>query len=194
MKKFLLAPVLSLALAMPAWAEQLSLSQISDYLNSFQTAQSPFTQINADGTISTGTVFIKRPGKVRFEYNPPDHALVMAYGGSVAIFDTKLGGQPDQYPLNRTPLKIILARKVDLTSADMVTGHTSDGTTTTVTAQDPEHPEYGRIDMVFTSGPTELRQWVVRDDTGGETTVILGALETGMSLGNAMFDFISKAQ
>jgi outer membrane lipoprotein-sorting protein len=188
MKHFLIAPVLWAALTVSASAEKLSLNEISSYLNSFTSAQSPFTQINSDGSISTGSVFIKRPGKVRFEYNPPDHALVLAHGGAVAIFDTKVGGQPETYPLSRTPLSIILARNVNLGQADMVTGHTSDGTTTTVRAQDPEHPEYGSIDLVFTSNPVELRQWVVNDDTGGSTTVILGAMETGVSLSNNVFD------
>ncbi|SPF79880.1 LolA family protein [Pseudoprimorskyibacter insulae] len=188
MKKLLLAPVLWASLTIPALADQLSLGQISDYLNSFTNAQSPFTQINADGTISTGTLYIKRPGKVRFEYNPPDAALVLAQAGAVAIFDTKLGGQPDTYPLSRTPLSIILAKTINLGQADMVTGVASDGTTTTVTAQDPENREYGSIDLIFTADPTELRQWVVKDDTGGATTVILGALETGGDLPNRLFD------
>jgi len=86
---------------------------------------------------------IKRPGRIRFEYNAPDNSLVMAGGGSVAIFDPRSNNGPDRYPLSQTPLKIILERNVDLGRAKMVTGHTSDGTTTTITAQDPENPQYG---------------------------------------------------
>ncbi|WP_418887992.1 LolA family protein [Octadecabacter algicola] len=162
--------------ASPSLAQQLSLGQVSTYLNSFVSAEGEFTQINADGTISTGTIYIKRPGRVRFEYNPPEESLVVAGGGQVAIFDPRSDSGPDRYPLNQTPLSIILERNIDLTRTDMVTGHTSDGTTTTVTAQDPAHPEYGNIRMVFTSDPVELRQWIVTDDTGQQTTVILGDL------------------
>lgn len=174
----LLAVPLALAgfAASPSFAQQLSLGQVSSYLNSFTSAQGEFTQINADGTISTGTVYIKRPGRIRFEYNPPEDALVMAGGGQVAIFDPRSNTGPDRYPLSQTPLKIILEQNVDLTRTNMVTGHTSDGTTTTVTAQDPENPQYGNIRMVYTAAPVELRQWIVTDDTGQQTTVILGDL------------------
>lgn len=162
--------------ASPSLAQQISLAQVSSYLNSFTSAQGAFTQINADGTISTGTVYIKRPGRIRFEYNPPEEALVVAGGGQVAIFDPRSNAGPDRYPLSQTPLKIILERNVDLTRSNMVTGHTSEGATTTVTAQDPDNPQYGNIRMVYTAAPVELRQWIVTDDTGQQTTVILGDL------------------
>ena len=78
------------------------------------TARGEFTQINADQTISTGTIYIKRPGRIRFEYNPPEQTLVMAGGSQVAIFDGKSANNPDQYPLRRTPLNLLLERKVGL--------------------------------------------------------------------------------
>ena len=162
--------------ASPSLAQKLSLGQLSGYLNSFTTAEGQFTQINADGTISTGMIFIKRPGRIRFEYNPPEESLVVAGGGQVAIFDPRSNSGPDRYPLSQTPLSIILERNIDFTRTDMVAGHTSDGTTTTVTAQDPDHPEYGKIQMIYTSSPIELRQWIITDDTDQRTTVILGDL------------------
>lgn len=179
--------------ASPSMAQQLSLGQVSNYLNSFVTAEADFTQINADGTISTGRLFMKRPNRVRFEYNPPEESLVVAGGGSVAVFDPRSEGGADRYPLNLTPLKIILERNVDLTRTNMVTGHTSDGTSTTITAQDPEHPEYGSIQMVYTADPVELRQWIVTDDTGQQTTVILGDLEKGGNIPEVLFN-IQRAE
>ncbi|NCT13001.1 MAG: outer membrane lipoprotein carrier protein LolA, partial [Rhodobacterales bacterium] len=124
----------------------------------------------------------------RFEYAPPERSLVIAGGGQVAIFDPRSNTGPDRYPLNQTPLNIILERNVDLTRARMVTGHVSDGTTTTITAQDPEHPEYGSIQMVFTANPVELRQWIVTDDTGVQTTVILNDLRTGGTIRDILFN------
>lgn len=174
--------------ATPSFAQQLSLGQVSAYLNSFTSAEGEFTQINANGTISTGTIYIKRPNRVRFEYNPPEESLVVAGGGQVAIFDPRSDSGPDRYPLSQTPLKIILERNVDLTRTDMVTGHTSDGTSTTVTAQDPENPQYGNIQMVYTAAPVELRQWIVTDDTGQQTTVILGDLEKDGRVPDILFN------
>ncbi|AKS47553.1 Outer membrane lipoprotein-sorting protein [Octadecabacter temperatus] len=186
----LLAVPLALAgfAASPSSAQLLSLGQVSSYLNSFTSAEGEFTQINADGTISTGTIYIKRPNRVRFEYNPPEESLVVAGGGQVAIFDPRSDTGPDRYPLNQTPLKIILERNIDLTRTNMVTGHTSDGTTTTITAQDPDHPEYGSIQMVYTSSPVELRQWIVTDDTGQQTTVILGDLAKDGNVPDILFN------
>lgn len=193
MKHALISVFFALA-ALPAQAQQVSLQEISGYLNRLQTAQGGFTQINWDGTISTGTVYIKRPGRMRFEYAPPDASLVIAGGGSVAVFDPRSNAGPDRYPLNQTPLSIILARNVDLTRERMVTGHTSDGTTTSVTAQDPDNPEYGSITMVFTANPIELRQWVVVDGSGQQTVLILNDLQAGGQIGDILFNIQAAAQ
>lgn len=193
-RRIFLSALAATALALPAQAQQLSLSDISRYLNSFTTGISEFTQINSDGTISTGTIYIKRPGRIRFEYNPPENSLVMAGGGSVAVFDPKSNDGPQRYPLSETPLKIILERNVDFTRTNMVTGHTSDGTRTTVTAQDPEHPEYGNIQMVYTADPVQLRQWIVTDDSGDQTTVILGDFVTGRAINDLKFNIIAETE
>ncbi|UWR11143.1 LolA family protein [Sulfitobacter mediterraneus] len=171
-----------------AVAEKLPLGEISAYLNKLQTAKGEFTQINDDGSISTGTIYIKRPGKVRFEYNPPESALVVAGSNTVVIYDKKSNQPAESYPLSRTPLSIILARNVDLGRAKMVTGHRFDGTATVVKAQDPENPGYGNIELKFTSNPVELRQWVINDSGGGQTTVVLGDLQKGGNLPNRLFD------
>lgn len=173
--------------ALPAAAQQLSLAQVSGYLNSFQSAQGRFTQINDDGSTSSGRIFIKRPGRVRFEYNPPDSLLVVADGDRVGVIDPKSNTGPEAYPLHRTPLKIVLARRVDLGRERMVTGHASDGTTTTIRAQDPEHPEYGNIELVFTANPIALTQWVINDGSGTRTTIVLGDLQKDVRLDNDRF-------
>ncbi len=180
------------ALVTSASAQQLSLGEVSGYLNQLVTAQGGFSQINGDGTLSTGQIYIKRPGRIRFEYNAPDNSLMVAGGGQVAIFDPRSNTAPDRYPLNQTPLSIILEQNVDLGQRRMVTGHTSDGTSTTITAQDPDHPEYGNIQLVFTANPVELRQWVVTDDTGGQTTVILNDVVPGASISEAKFNIVSE--
>ncbi len=194
--RFILTAVfgLGLALALPiaAAAQKLPLNDISAYLNKLQTAKGAFTQINDDGSISTGTIYIKRPGKVRFEYNPPESALVIAGSNTVVIYDKKSNQPAESYPLSRTPLSIILARNVDLAAANMVTGHSFDGTATVVKAQDPENPQYGNIQLKFTSDPVELRQWVINDGNGSQTTVVLGDLQKGVALPNRLFD-VGKA-
>jgi len=178
-KTLLPAALIAVAMAVPAAAQQISLNAISSYLNNLQTAKGAFTQVNDDGTISTGTIYIKRPGRIRFEYNPPEKQLVLASAGAVVIYDPKTNEPPETYPLARTPLSIILAKNVNLGRERMVVGHTSDGKSTTVKAQDPEHPEYGNIELVF---------WIINDDSGSRTTVILGELDKSARMNNALFD------
>lgn len=180
-----LAPALLIGLAVQAMAAPIPLSDISRYLDGLTTVTSDFTQVNPDGTVSTGTVYIQRPGRVRFEYDN-DNTLVLASGGNVAIFDSKSNGGPQQYPLSQTPLSIILDSNVNLNRQGVVIGHTEQENGTIVVAQDPQHPDHGNIQMVFTS-PTELRQWVVTDDSGQKTTVILGEMQKGGSIPSSLF-------
>ncbi|MDU8929259.1 outer membrane lipoprotein carrier protein LolA [Alisedimentitalea sp. MJ-SS2] len=188
LSRLILATATTIALALPASADKQSLNAISKYLNGMKQAKTKFTQINDDGTIDTGTIYIKRPGKMRFEYDPPNKALVLVSAATVALFDPKTNQGPETYPLNKTPLSIILAKTVNLAQANMVTGHSYDGTATIVTAQDPKHPEYGNIQLKFTGNPVELRQWIINDDSGSSTTVVLGALSKGGSMPHKLFD------
>ncbi len=188
----LLAPLALVALSAPAFADKIPLGDLSSYLNSLATVQSDFTQVNADGTVSLGKIFIKRPGRVRFEYAPPDKSLVLASAETVAIFDAKSNQPPEEYPLRRTPLNLILAPRIDLGRAKMVVGHKEVENTTRVVAQDPEHPEYGTIELVFTADPIALRQWVITDDLGQQTTVILGELTPVSNLAASLFNIVEE--
>ncbi len=184
-----IAFALAFVLAAPAaWAaEKLPLSQISNYLNGLKSVQTSFTQVNDDGSLSTGKLWLQRPGKMRFEYDPPNDAVVLANAGTVMIFDPKSNQPPEQYPLKRTPLSLVLARNVNLAQANMVVGHSFDGTATVVTAQDPKNPDSGRIELMFTSDPIELRKWVVHDNAGGQTTVLLGPLDGDVRVDSDLF-------
>ncbi len=190
----LLTALAFLAPASAALAGKIPLADISAYLNSLTTVDTQFTQVNADGSLATGKLFIQRPGRARFEYAPPDKSLVLASGGQVAIFDAKSNQPPEQYPLARTPLNLILARNIDLARAKMVVAHVEDKTTTQVIAQDPDHPEYGTIALVFTANPIALRQWVITDDLGQQTTVILGDMHQGATYGASTFSIDFEAQ
>ncbi|WP_201744049.1 LolA family protein [Paragemmobacter ruber] len=191
----LVAPFAPLALAMlglPARAEPVPLAALSDYLNSLTTAEADFTQVNADGSRSQGKLYIRRPGRVRFEYAPPDRSLVLAGGGQVAIFDSKSNQPPEQYPLRRTPLNLILAERVDLGRARMVVGHYEADNTTRVVAQDPDYPEYGTIELVFLNNPVTLAQWIITDDLGSRTTVVLDRMVLGGNLPPSLFNIAAE--
>jgi outer membrane lipoprotein-sorting protein len=182
-----------LLLATPALAEKIPLAEISRYLNGLTTAEAGFRQINWDGSESSGRVFIQRPGRMRFEYAAPERTLVLASGGQVAVFDSKSNQPPEQYPLKRTPLNLILARKVDLGQAKMVVGHSEEGALTIVTAQDPENPEYGTLQLAFSANPVTLRQWIVTDESGSQTRVILEPFRVGESYKSSLFSIPYEA-
>ena len=188
MKQIILAAALSAATALPALAERIPLSDLSSYINGIRRAQAEFTQISDDGAIATGTLYMHRPGRMRFEYAGDEQLLVIAGGGQVAIFDGRANTAPEQYPLRRTPLNLILARNVDLSRSGMIIAHEDDGTSTRVVAQDPDDPEIGQIEMVFTDDPIELRQWIITDANGYETTVILSDMQEGISTPSRYFN------
>lgn len=185
----LVAAIPFLFLAQPVAAQdKIAIAELNRYLNSLKTAQGSFVQINPDNTLSRGTFFLSRPGRMRFEYKPPNNALVVAGQGKLAVFDGKSNQGPQQYPLHRTPLSIILKRQVNLGQSGMLVAHSFEGNSTSITAQDPEHPDQGNVKLVFTDSPTELRQWIVTDQSGQRTTVNLDKLTVGGRLPTGIFD------
>lgn len=191
-KQFTFACAVLVATTGQGWADKLSLPVLSKYLNGLTTVQAQFTQINPDGTLSTGKILIKRPGKIRFEYDPPNNALVMASAGALAIFDPKGNPQPESYPLNKTPLGLLLDKNIDLQRANMVVGHIYDGTATQVSVQDPEHPERGRMELVFTGPTPELRQWVVHNENGEQTIVVLNDVQRDVAIRDYLFNVLRE--
>ncbi|GLQ35420.1 outer-membrane lipoprotein carrier protein [Amylibacter marinus] len=188
-RDFIKASLVGLAAfcATPASAEQLPLSALSDYFNSLESAQTAFTQINSNGSQTTGTVYIKRPGRMRFEYNGTNAPLVLASAGSIAVYDGKSKGKPKIYPLRRSPLNLILAKNVNLETSGMVVKQTYDGRFTSIIARDPKEPNLGQIQLVFTDNPIQLRQWIVTDQSRNRTTVKLDALNTSTEHSNKLF-------
>jgi outer membrane lipoprotein-sorting protein len=179
--------ILTLAMSLPVRAAEVPLAVLSDYINGLTTAEADFVQENADGSLSQGRIIIQRPGRARFEYAAPDDNLVIAAAGQVIIFDARSNEPPEQYPLARTPLNLILGRNIDLDDARMVVGHAEVDGQTVVRAQDPEHPEYGSIDLIFSVDPVALRQWIITDDIGNQTRITLGPLVTGKDYGASLF-------
>ena len=169
-----------------AWAK-LSLADISAYVNDIKNAQSNFTQINSNGSQTTGQIFIKRPGKMRFEYDPPNKALVLASSGRLSVHDGRSNTKPKIYPLKKTPINIILERKVDFAKDDFVIAHEAKGAFTHVTLRDPKRPELGQAELIFSNSPVALRQWIITDRSNRRTTLLLDDLQKKSNLPNRLF-------
>jgi outer membrane lipoprotein-sorting protein len=174
---------------------QVPLDRLSTYFNGIRTLEADFVQFNDDGTRSSGTLYMRRPGRARFEYDPPEKSLVMAGGGQVAIFDGRSNAtNPEQYPLKRTPLWLILERNVDLNRRNMVVGHYGDAKTTTLVAQDPDEPQNGRVELVFQNEPLTLAGWSVIDGGGSRTRVQLEKIRLGGELSARLFNIRQEQQ
>ncbi len=178
---------LALCLGLTAQAAEVPLDQLSSYINSLTSVEARFTQTNADGSTAKGRIILQRPGRARFEYDPPDKNLVLASGQMVAIFDAKSNQPPEQYPLARTPLNLILGANVNLSAAKMVVDHGEFEGATHVLAQDPKHPDYGTIELIFSEDPVALTQWIITDDIGNQTSVLLEALQPGGTYPSSLF-------
>lgn len=185
----LLAAAAALSAApLGAFAEKLSLEEISAYLEGVTTAESAFVQHNADGTRSAGRVWISRPGKIRFEYDPPELTTVVADGRVVAVIDGRSNARPQIWSLHLTPLKFVLGPNVDLTRPGMAVVHEGGDGFTGVRLQDPGHPERGNVELLFREDPVELREWTITDGTGARTTVVLEDLRAGVALDGVDFE------
>jgi outer membrane lipoprotein-sorting protein len=189
-----LITALCIVLAMPVAAEKISLNQISSYFNDMTTAEAQFSQITDMGETSTGRLFIRRPGRIRFEYDPPEATLVVVGGGQVAVFDPKSRDEPLRFPLRHSPLNLVLERKVDLAQRDMVVAHFEAESQTAVTLQDPENPDYGFIQLIFNNNPVQLRQWVVQDNSGARTHIVLDGFTQGGRVPNVFFNIQHEMQ
>ena len=189
-----LITALCIVLTMPVAAEKISLNQISSYFNDMTTAEAQFSQITDMGETSTGRLFIRRPGRIRFEYDPPEATLVVVGGGQVAVFDPKSRDEPLRFPLRHSPLNLVLERKVDLAQRDMVVAHFEAESQTAVTLQDAENPDYGFIQLIFTNNPVQLREWIVQDNSGGRTQIVLDSLTEGGLLSNVLFNIQYEMQ
>ena len=186
--RLIMSFLLALCLSTAVWADKISLNALSSYLNGLRNVEAKFTQINADGSLSTGALYIKRPGRIRFEYDPPNDALVLASQGQLAIFDPNGNDVPESYPLSKTPLSLILADNINLSRESMVRGHQFDGTSTTLIVQDPEHPERGLLVLVFTGPSPQLRQWVIEGQNGEQTVIVLNDVAMNMFLNDNLFN------
>lgn len=179
---------LPLAAALPVRAQSVNVSAINSYLENLRSARGRFTQTNPNGSRQAGTFYLAKPGRIRFEYDKPEGAMVIADGSWVAVFDPRSNRNPTRYPLDRTPLSLLLRDRLSLTEPGLVLGATRDAEGTDITVVDPRAPTEGRMVMSFADDPVALRQWQITTKTGDRTQVALASLETGVAVDPSLFN------
>ena len=193
-RRFLLA-MLSAAAALPALpvrAQQLNALQmqivreVSGFFNSFRTLKGTFTQISPRGRVSTGAFVIARPGRMRFEYAPPNPLIIVSDGSWVAIRNNAKD-KVDYFPLSKTPLKIVLAERVDLLRDAVVEDVREQDGLVLVTLRGRDKSMPGKLLLVYDPVRRTLQQWTVVDPQGRRTTVTVGALERDVRVTENLF-------
>ena len=154
------------------------LANINAYFNSFRIMEGRFIQFGPSGEQSEGVFFMTRPGRIRFHYCPPSKLDVVADGSSVAIRDGRTRTQ-ELYPLSATPLRYLLADQVDLTSSNIVQSIREEPDLVSLTIMDRSARVPGKLTLIFDRKTFQLRQWVVTDAQGLNTSVAIYDTATG---------------
>jgi outer membrane lipoprotein-sorting protein len=153
-------------------------AKVSSYLSGVQTLVGDFVQVGPDGRRTEGQFSIQKPGKVRFEYNPPSPVEVIADGKSVVVRDRKLATQ-QLVPLSQTPLRFLLSDRIDLMRDTNLVSVSADDTFVTIVIEESQTLiGTSRLMMMLGAKDFQLRQWTVTDPQGYDTTVAVYNLDT----------------
>jgi outer membrane lipoprotein-sorting protein len=160
--------------------------RVSAYLSNMKTLVGDFVQVGPDGRRTEGQFYVQKPGKVRFEYSPPSRVDVIADGQSVVVRDRKRATQ-DLYPLSQTPLRFLVADRVDLGRDTNLVSVGADEQFVTVVIEEQQLVGTNRLMLKFGAKDFKLRQWTVTDPQGYDTTVAVYNLDAGKKLDPALF-------
>lgn len=167
-------------------ADRALVDKAAAYLQQLGSAKGRFVQTDPNGATAQGTVYLQRPGKIRFEYDPSRPLLVVSDGSNVKVYDKALKTF-DQYPLGRTPLALFLAREVRLDKGVVVERVERLPGGFAITARDGKREAQGRIRLVFGDGPMQFREWTTTDPQGRMTRVRLSGLTEVAALDPKLF-------
>lgn len=158
--------------------QQALLAGINAYFNSFRLMEGEFIQFGPSGEQTEGVFFLNRPGKVRFHYRAPTRLDVISDGSTVAIKDGRSQTQ-DMYPLSKTPLRYLLADRIDFMSPNLVDSVHEENGLVSVVIVEKSALVAGKLTLIFDKASNELRQWVVTDAQGLNTSVAIFNTTTG---------------
>jgi len=177
----------AVAVANTSLSDAEVVARANDYFNAITMMSGRFTQVGANGSRVGGTLYVHRPGRVRFAYDQPATIDVISDGRSVAIRDRKLATQ-DLYPVSQTPLKFLIGDRVELGRTIPVIGVERSSSETDIILQDST--TFGgtsRITVTFDASVRELKQWRILDPQGFETTVTLSNLNRSANVDSSLF-------
>ena len=145
------------------------------YLDGLSAAKGTFQQTDPKGVTVTGTFYLARPGRARFEYNPPSGLLITSDGKTVIMSDSRLKTF-QHFALSATPLALFLADHIRLDRGAQVTRVEHNANSFSITARDSHGLSQGQVVLYFAEAPLRLSGWALIDARGGATQVALGPL------------------
>jgi outer membrane lipoprotein-sorting protein len=185
-----LAAVAAITLALPAAAQQGTLAQVQDHLRAAQTMTAAFEQTDRAGKTVRGTLTLKKPGKIRFQYEKGVPLLIVGDGSSLWFIDYSVR-QVSRWPVKNSPLGVLLDPNRDLSRVAKVVP-TGNPNVVSIEAHDPKRPEYGRLTLVFAKqasapGGLMLQGWVALDSQNNRTTVRLSNQRFNAAISDGAF-------
>ncbi|AMO72377.1 LolA family protein [Sphingorhabdus sp. M41] len=191
----LIAAPLALTASLPATAQQSpadSLSKIQAHLRAMSTMTANFTQTDRGGQLLTGTLTLKQPGKIRFQYQKDANLLIVGDGKALTLIDYEVN-QVQRWPISNSPLAALLNPERDLSKYGKIIPTRNPGVLS-VEVRDPKRPEYGIITMVFTKKPgapggLSLDGWVSLDSKNNRTSIRLSNQKFGVPVSNGSFNW-----
>ena len=163
-----------------------TIERVNAYFNRMSDLQGEFVQVGPDGDLSEGRFFIRRPGQLRFDYASPSPLRVIADGYWIAVHDKQLK-TTDRYRLSNTPLRLLLLNRVDLVRDARILEIHSEPDLTTLTLEDISGKAPGQITLVLAGPETQLKQWIITDPQGLQTSVSISNLLEGIPVSPAIF-------
>ncbi len=169
--------------------DRADIARIEAYLNGVRAIHSRFLQVAPDGRTSEGQAWLQRPGRMRFQYDPPSPFLLVGGNGLLIFNDSQLK-QTSNIPLNQTPLGLLLQDNLRLSGEVTVTGLARLPGQIQVSVLRTRSPQDGQLTLIFADNPLVLRQWTVLDAQRQETRVTLYNVEFGGNFDQKLFEFI----
>ena len=184
-----LAPVAILAVAAPAAAQNSDLAKVQNHITTVDTMTANFVQTDAKGRSAAGTLQLKRPGRIRFQYGSGD-LLLVANGGRLVFLDYSVG-QKSSWALNKTPLGILLSANPDVKRIARIQAN-KDPRILVVRARDNSRPEFGTLILAFlrsssAPGGLQLYGWTAIDAQNKRTTVRLSNVRYNVAVPDTAF-------
>ena len=165
-----------------------AVAQVQDYLQNLTTLKARFVQIGPSGELSRGQLYLSRPGRLRFEYDPPTPLLLLADGLWLILYDKELK-QANRWPVSDTPLGLLVAEDIDLDERVIVKHAAREPGLLTLTLINRKRPDEGEITLVFAAPRLQLMRWHVINAQGGRTTVNLTDVSEGEKIDPKLFFF-----